>query len=835
MKQKWFQSRTIVFSVISALILMTSAPAFPMYEAGKGGEDKGPVVKVKYMGKGISVAQEKNFTLLLEDGKRLLKEWMDYAAAIEKFKEAEKLATQNRQKSDVYYYLSLAYFASLEERGTKDFTDTVKRLIEVDYYRQLDENECPPQYVAMYNDIKRDYGVLKVLSVPPGADVFFNDSKASEGKTPLTVGYKAGDIKVRVKKGGKQKKDQLTVLAGQETSSPVYSLEGRSSLIYIIGGALVAGAAGAVLLLAGGGEKEVVATTGNLTVNSSPSGALIYMGKTTPENTDQVTPYTFQDLAPGNYIVSLKLESYADYTETAAVTAGQSTTVNPSLTQHTISVTKPAAADQIPLVKKTRIEIEWDLDGGAQAQNSAAFPAQVSVSNLSRTMLQRSRERARSGRSATDLSTGLSHGRMQALKKTGLSRAGNPALPVRSAGSSGWSSRESSRTRPVGLPQNTYVVPGEKGLASQGTANPGFISNVKILLLSGKDFKTSEEIVTDIAGSKKAYTWKVWESANISLKTGQIYKIQVQSVEDSSLFGSSGAFNVVEAEVAYGFQRIIDLKQHNIVDAYGIAVGNNALYVTDSGYDDNTTQTWSRPQRIVKLSKDGNTRLEDKDITPGAPYGIDLDKDGNLYVAEWGAKRIAMYDQNLVFLNKVWTGKSGSISPRGVSVDQDLNVYVNDYGGRKVLKYDKNGNVVHGNIWTAKGTAPVNIHVDDPTKMLYIPDRENERVLRYFTNGSHNDVWKIFPPDASPVDIAVDSLGNVFVALMSVSGLYTAQSVAIVSKDGTLKTTFGFAGIDKAAFAHPTGIAIDRSANDTVYVLDPNPAVLQIKVWTKIK
>ncbi len=70
---------------------------------------------------------------------------------------------------------------------------------------------------------------------------------------------------------------------------------------------------------------------------------------------------------------------------------------------------------------------------------------------------------------------------------------------------------------------------------------------------------------------------------------------------------------------------------------------------------------------------------------------------------------------------------------------------------------------------------------------------------------------------------------------MSVSGVYTAQSVAIVSKNGTVKTTFGFAGIDKAAFANPTGIAIDRSANDTVYVLDPHPAVRQIKVWTKKK
>ena len=396
MKQKWYHSRFLVFSVISALILMTSAPAFPMYEDGKGHEEKRPVVKVKHSGRNLTAAQEKNFTLLLEDGKRLLKEWMDYAAAIDKFKEAEKLATQNRQKSDVYYYLSLAYFASLEEGGTKDFTDTIQKLIEVDYYRQLDENECPPQYIAMYNDIRRDYGVLKVLSVPPGADVFFGDSKSSEGKTPLTVGYKEGDVQVRVKKGGKQKKDTLTVLAGQETSSPVYSLEGRSSLIYILGGVLVAGAAGAVLLL-GGGEEEVVAvTTGSLTINSNPTGAQIFMGKIAAEDTSQVTPYTFADISSGSYSVVLKLENYADHSETAAVTAGQTTTVNPSLTQHTIEVTKPAAGDTIPLLDKTTIEIKWTLDGGG-TQVLAVQRAQLpqDLASLNRELLLRSRIRSR--------------------------------------------------------------------------------------------------------------------------------------------------------------------------------------------------------------------------------------------------------------------------------------------------------------------------------------------------------------------------------------------------------------------------------------------------------
>jgi sugar lactone lactonase YvrE len=495
-------------------------------------------------------------------------------------------------------------------------------------------------------------------------------------------------------------------------------------------------------------------------------------------------------------------------------------------------VTKPAAADQVALVKKTRIEIEWDLDGGTQAQSNMAFPAQVSISDLNRTMLLRSRERARRDRSSPGIKTGRNSGRLRVLKKTAVSRAGNPGS---STGAVNGISLRSSTTRPVSLPQHANQIPVAKGMVTQGNAGSLIISNFKISLLSGKDFTTSEEIVKDYDGSKRSYTWKVWESQGISLQTGQTYKIKVESADDPSLFGTSGAFNVVEADVAYAFQRVIDLRQYNIADAYGLAVGNNALYVTDSGYDDNA-QAYSRPQRIVKLSKDGNTKLAEKDITPGAPYGIEIDKNGDLYVAESGNRRVAKYDKDLVFLNKEWKGSSGSIHPRGVGVDSDLNVFVNDYGGRRILKFNQNGTILIGNVWTAKGTAPVNIHVDGPSNILFIPDRENERVLRYNTpDGSHKDVWKIFPSDASPVDVAIDSLGNVFVALMSVSGGYTAQSVAIVSKNGTLKTTFGFAGFDKAAFAHPTAIAIDRTTNDTVYVLDPNPSVLQIKVWTKQK
>jgi hypothetical protein len=659
----------MVFSVIFTLLLMTSAPALPISEEGKGKENKGPVVRIKYAGKGVTAAQEKNFTLLLEDGKRLLKEWMDYAAAIEKFKEAEKLATQNRQKSEVYYYLSLAYYASLEELGTKDFTDTIKKLIEVDYYRQLDENECPPQFVAMYTDIKRDYGVLKVLSAPPGADVFFNDSKASEGKTPLTVGYKAGEVKVRVKKGGKQKKDTLTVLAGQETSTPVYSLEGRSSLIYIIGGALLAGVAGAVVLLAGGGEEEVpVSTTGNLTLNSNPSGAQIYMGKITADDTSQVTPYTFSDIAPGNYIVVLKLENYADHNETAAVTAGQTTTVNPSLTQHTLEVTKPAAGDMIALVDKTNIEIKWSLDGGTQALTVQRAQIPADLASLNREFALRSRIRARTQNPASSIRNSRSSKRNILSREAIVTHAKNITTPalVSNVGSSG---RDlGPRSLEPGNRVPGLQDPGANKLNTQGKTDSALISNFKIFLLSGTDFKTQTEIASDIQGTKRTYTWKVHQS-QVDLTAGQ-YMFEVQSQTDPNVTGSSGAFDVFEPQIEYQNPTLISLGKYNLDDPYGLAVGNGSIYVSARGYriaqEDFGGKHW-----ILKLTMNGQTLQKSVVVPDGKPYAIAIDKNGFVYVAEEGKRRIAQYTKDLVPTGKVWKGAGGAnMSPRGVAVDE---------------------------------------------------------------------------------------------------------------------------------------------------------------------
>ncbi|MBK8944682.1 MAG: PEGA domain-containing protein [Ignavibacteriae bacterium] len=64
---------------------------------------------------------------------------------------------------------------------------------------------------------------------------------------------------------------------------------------------------------------------GNLVVNSTPSGAKIFLDGT---DSGFLTPYTFADKAVGTYSVTLKLDTYADSTINAQVVNNQNVTLN---------------------------------------------------------------------------------------------------------------------------------------------------------------------------------------------------------------------------------------------------------------------------------------------------------------------------------------------------------------------------------------------------------------------------------------------------------------------------------------------------------------------------
>ncbi len=811
-------SHTLVYLLIFAFMLMSSSPGLSSKVIPeKKRRAESPVVKVKMAGIKISAEQASKFAALMEEGKRLLQEWMDYRGAIQKFSEAKALAQTTPEKSDVYYYLSLAYFASLEQRGDKEFNETVKALIEVDYYRLPDENECSPQYISMYNDLKRDYGLLKILSNPPGADVFFDDSRASAGKTPMSIGRREGDIKVRVKKGGKQKKDTLTVMAGKSTTSPVYVLTGGSKLIYfIIGGAALAAGGGALLLMGGGGDDNTgpVITNGSLKVESSPDKAKIYFGREGASITDSghETPYTFTDQVPGNYTVRLERENYQSYQETKAVTAGETAAISASLVRDTIKVTKPAQGDQIKLTSNLKLEIEWEVNGSSSQVQSLNALRNFGRFNQMMGRRQLSQARANSSSASANLRrTNL--GRSLAAKAVSQQASRLTAGPVLN--------RIPSRDAIRSLSPNPF----RNMLSSLGDVSAASISKVKITLLWGKDFKSTHELVSDVDASTGKYSW---DSTNYQkdndLKAGQ-FKVEIQSSTDSNVTGDSGAFIIFEPALEFERKAVMKLSAYNLEDPYGIAVYKNNIYLSTTGTQSKDDTNFSGKHRIVKLSSDGKTKVKDVDLGRANPWQIAA-YNNYLYVAEAGNSRVAKYDLDLKYTGDEWKAPAdqGAIKPRGVTVDSSGYVYINDYR-QKVQKYTPKKVFVRNMHTISENGIALNLAMDYKKNILYIAERGIDTVVSYLTSGAHNANWEVFPSGSDPVGIAVDSKRNVYVCTQAEG----EQKVYVIGANGTLKGSFGFPGKGAGQFKHPIAIAIDES--DSIYVLDPHPDVMDIEKW----
>lgn len=98
---------------------------------------------------------------------------------------------------------------------------------------------------------------------------------------------------------------------------------------------------------------------GSIAVYSSPSGATI--GLDGPEGmlvgTTETTPYTFTDLEPGMYTITLSLDGFYEWSKTVRVNGGRTTQVHATLTPHytpkatgSISVSSEPSGATIELV-----------------------------------------------------------------------------------------------------------------------------------------------------------------------------------------------------------------------------------------------------------------------------------------------------------------------------------------------------------------------------------------------------------------------------------------------------------------------------------------------------
>ena len=240
------------------------------------------------------------------------------------------------------------------------------------------------------------------------------------------------------------------------------------------------------------------------------------------------------------------------------------------------------------------------------------------------------------------------------------------------------------------------------------------------------------------------------------------------------------------------------------------------------------------------------------------PYGVAVDKFGNVYVAENGNHLIRKIDSYGEVTTLAGTaGVAGSTnangtaasfkSPRAVAVDTFGNVYVADYRNQLVRKIDSYGEVTtlagndgvagsdNGNGTAASFNGPGGVAVDKFGN-VYVAEEGNNLIRKIDSYGEVTTLAGTAGVDGSdngngtaasftyPRGVAVDTAGNVYVADW---GNHLIRKIDSYGEVTTLAGTAGVTGATNgngtaASFNWPEGVAVDPDGNFYVTDTDNN-------------
>jgi 4-amino-4-deoxy-L-arabinose transferase-like glycosyltransferase len=231
-------------------------------------------------------------------------------------------------------------------------------------------------------------------------------------------------------------------------------------------------------------------------------------------------------------------------------------------------------------------------------------------------------------------------------------------------------------------------------------------------------------------------------------------------------------------------------------------------------------------QGVVYVADTGNHRLQVFDAAGeflgewgegvlGEPFDLAVGQDGRVYVVD------PELDSVLVFssegrLAERWGEGWGLFDPRGVDLDLEGNVYVANTGANVIVKVSAGGQVLrsYGKTGTGPGalSQPTDVAVDDQGN-LYIVDTENERIQVLNREGEYLREWSISAANTfdSP-HIVWGRQGLLFLTDPEMGWVY------VYDQNGRLVTSWGGKGSHGGQFSKPVGIGYDQRVS--VYVAD---------------
>jgi sugar lactone lactonase YvrE len=252
--------------------------------------------------------------------------------------------------------------------------------------------------------------------------------------------------------------------------------------------------------------------------------------------------------------------------------------------------------------------------------------------------------------------------------------------------------------------------------------------------------------------------------------------------------------------------------------------------------------------------------------SPVIPNGVTADACGNLFFADTGSERVRKVDTHGIITTVAGDGAVayyGDGGPAtnaafnglcGLAVDAGGNLYVADCNNSAIRKVDTNGIITtvagcgedgffgDGDYATNAALAwPADVAVD-ALGNLFIADTGNQRIRQIDTNGIITTVagngYRGYPGDGSaataaylwnPVGVALDAIGNLFIADEGTHRIRKVDTNGIITTVAG-NATDGFSGdgnyATNAAISYPSGVAVDTNGN--LFIADYNNCRLRV-------
>src|SRR6266498_265753 len=270
--------------------------------------------------------------------------------------------------------------------------------------------------------------------------------------------------------------------------------------------------------------------------------------------------------------------------------------------------------------------------------------------------------------------------------------------------------------------------------------------------------------------------------------------------------------------------------------ARGIALApDGSTYIADTGNS-----------RIVHLDPSGNilttwgNRTPEGQVPPAPgtfvePWGVTVDEQGNVYVADTWNHRIQKFDANGKF-EREWEILGQSTDnpeylwgPRGIAISPDGRIYVTDTGNKRVVVFDSNGKFLQefGEEGDGQLDEPVGIALES-NGLVYVADTWHMQVVVFSAEGNFITKWPVQGWVGDSLDnkpyIAADAQDRVYITDPE------RYRVIVFSSSGTLLATFGQYGPEDDAFGLPVGVASDSEG--TIWVVDSaNNRLAEFNIW----